>query len=349
MDRAMDPLSDFRGWIPIRVYPDSGDYWVDWLRLGAEPLRAPFFRDSIQAALRHPFHQAFRRQTPIGAMAQWRRGSPGLSPTGFIFHASRCGSTLISQLFAASAKNIVYSEPPALDALLRSLQRFPAWPQSIRTESLRALLSAWGQPVADVGTTPRKHLLIKNDGWSIFNAPLVREAWPETPWVFVYREPVEILVSQMRQRASFLIPGVVDWVATGFMVDDSFGTDQVEYCARRLGAILDAMVKHFDPANTLLINYAELPASVLTRIAPHFRIDLDADDVAALNVASSRDAKNPATSFASDGAGKQREADGHTRAMAERWMAPYYRQLEELRLRQVSRASLSQELQPALS
>lgn len=343
----MDTMSDFQGWIPIRAYPEAGDYWVDWLRLGAKRLSAPFFQESIQDALRHPFHQAFRRQTPIGDMVKWQQHSPGLNPNGFIFHASRCGSTLISQLFAASEKSIVYSEPPALDVLLRSLQRFPLWSQSNRVEALRALLSAWGQPFAEPGATPRQRLVIKNDGWSIFNAPLVREAWPETPWVFVYRNPLEILVSQMRSRAAFLIPGVVDWDATGYITADTSVTDQVEYCARRLGAILQAMVSHFDPATTLLINYSELPASVLTRIAPHFGMALDADEVAALDTAATRDAKNPAMTFASDSASKRREADDHTRDMAARWMLPHFRQLEELRLRQVSRAPLSQELQPA--
>ena len=347
MDRAMDTMSDFRGWIPIRVYPDAGDYWVDWLRLGTKRLTAPFFQDSIQEVLRHPFHQAFRRQTPIGDLVKWQQHSTGLNPSGFIFHASRCGSTLISQLFAASEKSIVYSEPPALDVLLRSLQRFPLWPQSNRVAALRALLSAWGQPLAESGAIPRKRLVIKNDGWSIFNAPLVREAWPETPWVFVYRDPLEILVSQMRRRAAFLIPGVVDWDVTGYIAEDSATTDQVEYCARRLGAILEAMVSHFDPATTLLINYSELPASVLTRIVPHFGIELDADEIAALDTTATRDAKNPVMTFASDSASKQREADDHTRAMAVRWMSPYYRRLEELRRRQVSSSPLSQELQPA--
>lgn len=343
----MDTVNDFRGWIPIRVYPHANDFWVDWLRLGATPLTEPFFHQSIQDALRHPFHQGFRRQTPISDLLQWSQCSPGLPPSGFIFHASRCGSTLISQLFAASESNIVYSEPPALDTLLRSLQRFPAWTPSTRIASLRALLSAWSQPLADTGTTPRKHVIVKQDGWSSLNAPLVRAAWPQTPWVFLYREPVEILVSQMRQRAAFLIPGVVDWSAHEVTTADDAEFEPVAYCAQRLGSMLQAMVRYFEPATTLLVNYSELPTSVMTRVAPHFGMAIDSAQVAGFNAVLARDAKNPAQTFSSDSAYKQREADEHTRAMATRWMKPHYQQLEALRLQQIRGNSASRQPQTA--
>ncbi len=343
----MDTVNDFRSWIPIRVYPHANDFWVDWLRLGASPLTEPFFQQSIQDLLRHPFHQGFRRQTPIGALLQWSERSPGLPPSGFIFHASRCGSTLISQMFAASGSNIVYSEPPALDALLRSLQRFPGWPQSARIAALQALLSAWGQPLADTGTPPRKHVIVKQDGWATLNAPLVKAAWPNTPWIFLYREPVEILVSQMRQRAAFLIPGVVDWSAHEVQAADDAEFEPVAYCAQKLGAMLEAMVRYFDPATTLLVNYSELPASAMTRVAPHFGIALNSSQSAGLDAVLARDAKNPAKTFSADSAFKQQHADAHTRAMATRWMQPHYQQLEALRQRQIHGTPASQQPQTA--
>lgn len=340
----MDSLNDFRGWIPIRVYPHASDYWVDWLRLGAAPLSAPFFQDSIQEAMCHPFHLAFRRQTPLADLITWSQHSPGLQPSGFVFHASRCGSTLLSQMFAASEHNIVYSEPPALDALLASLHRFPQWPQSTRIAALRSLISAWGQPLADVGTPPRKHLLIKQDAWNVLNAPLIKEAWPQTPWIFLYREPVEILVSQLRQRGSFLIPGVVDWSAP---LEDA-ASDPVAYCAQRLGSVLEGMVQHFNPASTQLVNYTELPAATMARVAPHFGMTDCFDSSADMDAVLARNAKNPALGFSPDTASKQHEADAHTRAMAARWMQPHYAQLEALRLAQIARTSTTPQTEQAL-
>lgn len=341
----MDPVNNFRGWIPIRVFPKAGDFWVDWMRLGSKPLTEPFFHQSIQDALRHPFHQGFRRQTPISDLILWSQHAPGLQPNGFIFHASRCGSTLISQSFAASESNIVYSEPPALDTLLRSLQQFPAWEPTTRIASLRALLSAWGQPMAGEGITPRERLIIKQDGWSSLNAPLVRAAWPQTPWVFLYREPVEILVSQMRQRAAFLIPGVIDWAAHDMQTADDAEFEPVAYCAQRLGSMLDAMVRYYDPATTILVNYSELPASILTRVAPHFGIPADSMQAAGFDAVLKRNSKNPVQTFYADSTAKQQEADAHTCAMAARWMQPHYQQLEALRQQQIQGATMYQQPQ----
>jgi hypothetical protein len=343
----MDTMNDFRGWIPIRVYPHANDFWVDWMRLGEMPLTDPFFQQSIQEALKHPFHQCMRRQTPIQELLAWSQRSPGLPPSGFVFHASRCGSTLISQSFAASESNIVYSEPPPLDILLRSVQNFPDWPQSVRIQSLQALLSAWGQPLADTGAKPRQHLLVKHDGWSSLNAPLVRAAWPQTPWVFLYRDPVEILVSQMRQRAAFMIPGVIDWTLFDIKTVEDSDFEQVAFCAQRLGVMLEAMVRYFDPATTLLVNYSELPGSIMSRVMPHFGMDVESERIAGLNAVMSRDAKNPRQIFSHDSAAKQLDADSHTRAMANRWMHPHYQQLETLRLQQISGSLASQQPQPA--
>lgn len=341
--------ADLRDWIPIRIYPEAGDFWVDWLRLGDKKLDAPFFQDSIQEVLRHPFHHAFRQQTPIDVMNTWHQQSPGLEPSGFIFHASRCGSTLVAQMLAAISKNCVYSEAPALDTLLKSLQRFPQWPAELRIESLRALLSAWGQPSVGKALTSRQHLFIKNDGWSALNAPLIRAAWPATPWVFVYRNPLEILVSQMRQRASFLIPGIADWGTAGLLSQEEANQEPVEYCARRLGSIFEAMLKNFDPQTTLLVNYTELPDAVAARIAPHFKLALDEDELQSMAAASMRDAKSPSQSFTPDSVSKKLEATDHMRAMAERWMLPHYRQLEACREEQSGKTSktISQALQPS--
>lgn len=48
-----------------------------------------------------------------------------LEPTGFVFHMSRCGSTLTANLMGASPYNLVYSEskpPTALMGLCDSLR-----------------------------------------------------------------------------------------------------------------------------------------------------------------------------------------------------------------------------------
>src|ERR1700737_4120147 len=109
----MDTLIDrtqFEGWIPIRLYWCEGRPMVDWVYLGKQRFEESFFDQTIERCLCNPFNLLFRQQTPIGVLGQWSEVRPGLRPTGFIFHISRSGSTLISQLLAALPWNIVISE-----------------------------------------------------------------------------------------------------------------------------------------------------------------------------------------------------------------------------------------------
>jgi len=84
-----------KGWIPIRFFWVDGRPMVDWCLFGNQRLTEPFFEGSILRTMEHPFHHAFRRQTPVEALGEWSVESPGIEPAGFIFHQSRCGSTLI--------------------------------------------------------------------------------------------------------------------------------------------------------------------------------------------------------------------------------------------------------------
>src|SRR5947209_13142624 len=105
-------MLSLNGWIPIGL---SGTT-VNWIYLGAFRLTQPFFQDSILEALRHPYRALFQRQTPIAALGD----VDALSPTGFIFHMSRCGSTLVAQMLASSRRNVVISEASPLDAAIRT-------------------------------------------------------------------------------------------------------------------------------------------------------------------------------------------------------------------------------------
>ena len=48
------------------------------------------------------------------------------------------------------------------------------------------------------------------DAWQIHSLPLIRAAFPDTPWVFVYRDPLEVMVSQLARPGTLNIPGALD-------------------------------------------------------------------------------------------------------------------------------------------
>ncbi|RON02894.1 sulfotransferase family protein [Pseudomonas brassicacearum] len=305
------------GWLPIRVWQQAGEWRVDWCWFGDNPLRQPFFRDAVDEALRLPFNQAFRRQTPLSRLSDWQTISPGLAPSAFIFHASRCGSTLICQMLAQLDNHIVISEPPPLDALLRS-----ALPPAERNAAIRGLLSAYGQPRRGV----EQRLVIKLDAWNIGELKRLRECFPETPWLFVYRDPLEIAVSHLRRPGLHMVPGLIGASA----LDDGAAFEgREDFIARRLGELLQLGVEHCREFSGLAVNYRELPGAMEGRLAAFFALNTEQQTL--VFSAVNQHAKQPVETFVADSEGKQREASPLLRERVECWVHGPYEALEQWR------------------
>src|ERR1700688_4974837 len=99
---------DLDGWTPVRVYANGGEPVVEWALVDG-PFADPFFEQTANRAMEQPFNAAFARRTPIAALEERHRNAPGLAPAGFIFHMSRCGSTLIAQTLAHVCAKILLS------------------------------------------------------------------------------------------------------------------------------------------------------------------------------------------------------------------------------------------------
>ncbi|SEP16123.1 sulfotransferase family protein [Pseudomonas sp. NFACC39-1] len=306
------------GWLPIRVWQAAGQWQVDWCWFGEARLSQPFFGDAVEQALRLPFNQAFRRQTPLSVLDQWRQQSPGLPPSAFIFHASRCGSTLISQMLAQLDDHIVISEPPPLDALLRN-----AIPPVDRSMALMGLMSAYGQRRRGV----EERLVIKLDAWNIGELALLRECFPATPWLFVYRDPLEIAVSHLRRPGMHMVPGMIG----PSVLDDGLPfSGQEDFVARRLGRLLQVGLERCHEFAGLTVNYAELPDAMAGRLAEFFGLnDAQRRQVFAM---AGQHAKQPGQAFAGDSEDKRREASSGLRDQVMQWAQGPYEALETWRV-----------------
>lgn len=323
-----------KGWIPIRFGWEEESPIVDWCLLGDRRLTGPFFESTIQDHLQHPFHHAFRRQTPIDALGEWAARSPGIPPSGFIFHQSRCGSTLICRMFSALDRNVVLSEPPPADAVLRAHFGRHGITDEQRAKWFRWIVSALGQPRS--GSEDR--LFLKFDAWSIAELPIIRRAFPHTPWIFLYREPIEVLVSQMHNRAPFTVPGMLQPAVLGLDAADLAGIPPDEYCARVLARICHLGLHHLR-CGGLLVNYRQLPEFAWIGLAHHFGLGFTDPEVERMRAASESNAKTPGLPFLSDSHDKRESADERQRELAARWMAPVYREMEAATLQVAETAS----------
>jgi hypothetical protein len=323
---ALNPLA---GWVPIRVYWQQDQPMVDWARLGEMLFTNPFFEQTVDRALSHPATLLFRRQTAMDALQEYAEDSPGLRPTGFIFHMSRCGSTLISQMLASLPGNLVLSEARPIDTILRGHFRDPTISEEQRVKWLQRMVSALGQ----ARSPEQKHLFIKFDCWHALALPLIQRAFPGVPWVFLYRQPVEVLMSQQNQRGSQMIPGVLDPALFGWTFPEAAGMGLQHYGARVLARICQAALASSEGGKDRLLNYRQLPGAVWPALLRSWGTDCSPAEVEQMFAASRFHAKNPALLFEDDTAAKNARATPEVRETAARWLDGIYQELEAQRLR----------------
>ncbi|MFV3307725.1 sulfotransferase family protein [Pseudomonas sp. NY15181] len=321
---SVTAMSDFSGWMPIRVWRQAAEWRVDWCWFGERRLTRPFFRDDVDDALRLPFNQAFRRETGIQVLRDWQAASPGLAPAALIFHASRCGSTLMAQMLAGLPRNIVLSEPPPLDNLLRA-HFLDAAAADWQGRSIEALLSAYGQ--RRLGT--EQQLMVKLDAWNVFEAPLLAALYPQVPRIFLYRDPLEIVVSQLRQPGMHRVPGLLGPSALDRRLPDAHAMTPVEYSCRMIGEILQGGLELCRRHGGVALNYSELPGAVWGRLAG--LLGVEDEDLARLQAVAAFDAKQPSMWFTADSQRKRDEASEQVRAAVKCWAGEAYEGLEQLR------------------
>jgi hypothetical protein len=308
------------GWIPFRVRPGAAPM-VDWCYLGHDRFVAPFFADTVERCLRQPFNQLFLRTTSIDTLLERQRTHPGAPPAAFIFHGSRCGSTLMAQLAAALPQAIAISEAPPIDQVLGTA----GLDDDDRIAWLRALVSALAQPRAG----GERHLIVKFDAWHALHIDVVRRAFAETPAVFLYRDPDGVLGSQLRMPGVHTVPGRIDPAVLGLDLASALRLDREEYASRVLGRIYAAGADAVASGGVMPVNYTELPdraiALLLEWCGP---AQPDAGD--RLRAVAQFDAKTPSLPFDPSRAGRpalgRRALD-----MAAAFIQPPYVRLEAAR------------------
>ena len=272
------------GWIPTRMMFQKSQPWGKWIYAPEVRFTQPYFEDDVRICLRDPFTALFQREMPLTA-------SESIRPDGLIFHMSRCGSTLVSRSLAAAESTWMIAEAPPLDQVLNDVLQSNG-PE--RANWLEWMVSALGPP-----REGRRNYIIKLDAWHIRNLRLFREVFPEVPWIFVYRNPLEVLVSLLSQPGLQASPGLMDPAIFGLRDEDRTLTRQ-QWCIKVIESFMTAALRFREDPKGLFVNYNELPAAICGSIVRHFGIELTDADKACVEAATRFDAKNPYTDFESD-------------------------------------------------
>ena len=311
------------GWAPVRLTWNHGAATVEWYRLGPVRFTEPFFEQTIAKCLSEARDGMPRRRTPMDELVEEQARRPGPCPSGFIFHMSRCGSTLVAQLLAALTDTLVISEAPPIDAVLRAHLHAPV-SEERRMTWLRAMLGALGRASGGGG-----RYFVKFDAWSTMELPLIRRAFPDVPWIFVHREPEEVMVSHVRMRGSHMVPGVIEREVFGWaggappMSLDEYGAAVLARICEAARAALDAG----GPGRA--VDYRDLPQALWTDLAEFFRLALTPEEVARMAAAAGMHAKDPSRAFRPDGREKRLEASAALRRIVTDPLRPAYDRLVE--------------------
>jgi len=310
-------------WRPGGIGAAEGELVLDWLHFGGAPLAAPFFEEDLRYARTRPFNRFTHYRMPLAALAEQAPATLA-APDGLIFHMSRCGSTLVAQMLAALRDTVVVSEARPLDQIVQLAHERADAPLALRAGLLRAMVGALAGAPANEGG----RYFVKLDSWHTLALPLFRAAFPDTPWIFLYRDPVEVLVSHMRMRGMQTVPGAMPPGFYGFAEDPAMPIE--EHCARVLARVCGAVLDHEALGGGMIVDYADLPGAIERRILPHFGIAPDAAERARFAAVGGRSAKSPEQSFVPDGAGKRDEASAAVREAAARFLAAPHRALGKL-------------------
>lgn len=279
----------------------------------AEELTDPFLHETIK---RLPRPQSIVH-TPT---AELGHAPTTAAPAGLIFHVSRCGSTLVSQLLKQHDNLVVYTEPLAVNELLVAPH---AGSRSDRAAALRTL-------GAQFAAHAQRPYVLKLSSWNLFYGHVLLEAFPQTPWVVCVREPLEVCVSLQQSQPSWLREGNAALFADAF--DAATMKGPTEQRIGRFFAAFCESASHLDRTRGLLIDYEALPSVVMDRLAPHFKLPLSATarqrmiDTAQLN---SKSKPGDHTRFAPDAQRKRAAASDTLRQAVDSIARPAYQSLKD--------------------
>jgi hypothetical protein len=215
----------------------------------------------------------------------------------------------------------------------RALYLSEDWPADQRNAMLVDLIACYRRARRP---NERQFVTKMTDAMASIRLPQFRSAFPTLPWVFVYRDPVEVMVSVLRRPTG----SIERWYKNrayaaqrlGMPILRSPGMWPEEYVARTLQRFCQRAVeaaRSTSPGLFLAVPYSRLPDAIWETIGPHFGIEISEQDREVMRAEARFSAKSTdATEFRPDSVAKQQEATESVLSLAKRFVMPV---IEELR------------------
>ncbi|HEY0891901.1 MAG TPA: sulfotransferase family protein [Cellvibrio sp.] len=281
-------------WLPYRYHAKTRS--IHWC-LPAGHATEPFQDETIsryrQTVL---LNQFITPKTALASLEIQAQAVQSITPAGFIFHLSRCGSTLISGCLSELNTTSVFSESPVLTEILLDQTLSGAAHQ----QHLQQLINLQ----ASVFPT-RPDVVIKWNAWDIFRWDLIRAIYPQVPVIFLARNPVEILASHQRSAGRHMSgdPSLADYhpVFAGW---DNAGA-LLEKRVQVLHGLLWAMHDCYPEQGGLVVDYYQLSVDTMATLFQFLNIAFDELGFFKIQARMQFHSKSPGQVFLPDAEKKQ--------------------------------------------
>lgn len=282
-------------WIPYKLSISDGSPHCHWLYTGDQSYTAPFFDETISACMSLPENSTgFKSVSSVDVLPLWADESLAVMPTAFIFHVSRCGSTLIAQLLGLREQHIVLAETPFIDQLLRFPYGHRNSGSLLLAQALPAVIQLYGRKRRG----DESHLFIKTDSWHLCFYEQLRVLYPAVPFILLYRSPDEVVRSQRRRRGMQAVQGIIEPEVFGFDREVIHQWPLDDYLCRVLERYFTIMLEMADhDPHVLLVNYSEPVLSIMQRIAGFTGFSIDDHELQLMQERSRYHAKYPGQVF----------------------------------------------------
>jgi hypothetical protein len=326
----MNADQSLKGFLPVDAVVVDGRPGLQWMEMTGVSLTEPFFQQTVDRAKA----DGNRRElfTEFDALLQLEKELDSVQPTGFIFHSSRCGSTLVANACRAINNSIVLSEANAIDKLVA---RFITDAGDVKTSLYSVFLRGVVNALAQRRNGSEEHLFIKFACCSFAQIEPIRRIWPAVPWLFLYRDPVETIVSNLKDVPPWLLDTDRRVLAsiTSTSPEEVAAMPLEELCARTIGSLFST-AHGLANKNGMLLNYKQLSVPVISSVLSFFKVGTSPEQLESIERASQTYSKEASGSrpFVADTDAKQQLASDAVRKAAAKWATEPYELLEQKRL-----------------
>ncbi|WP_394776252.1 sulfotransferase family protein [Flavobacterium sp.] len=270
MENINHPLSN---WIPYKLIEKDNDIYFEWIYLADIKYAEPFFDETISKCKSHAYNsQSFKIVSTVENLIDWSQELISTELKSLVFHVSRCGSTMLSQSLATSSENIMISEAPIIDEILRS-DKFNS---EKKAELLKAVIALMGQK----RFPEQKNLIIKLDAWHIFKADYLRSIFPEIPFALLYRNPIEVLKSHQKMAGMHMVPNVLPSDIFGISAQEIDEISFQQYRALVLEKYFQGFLDFYESdQNVTKLNYNDGMKNVIEKFISFINVDYHNDEL----------------------------------------------------------------------